>query len=94
MWEAGSGGSLPPTLAVDDPDAYDKGDARSQTLALSLFRMQVRVTRPGGSPLLRQSDIFEVKALRRHEFCFIGTSASNARLVHLVRALPEAPTAP
>jgi hypothetical protein len=56
--------------------------------------MQVRVTRPGGSPLLRQSDIFEVKALRRHEFYFVGTSASNARLVHVVRALSEAPTAP
>lgn len=94
LWGEGVGGTLPPTLAADDPDAYDKGDARSQTLALSPFRMQVRVTRPGGSPLLRQSDIFEVKPLRRHEFYFVGTSAQNSRLVHVARALSEAPTAP
>ena len=94
LWEEGPGGSLPPTLAADDPNAYEKGDARSQTLALSSYRMQVLATRPAGTPVLRESDVFPVKELRRHEFYFLGTSATNAKLVHVVRALSEAPTAP
>ena len=44
--------------------------------------------------MLRESDVFPVKELRRHEFYFLGTSATNAKLVHVVRALSEAPTAP
>jgi hypothetical protein len=94
LWQQGPGGSLPPTLADDDPVSYEKGEARSQTLALSAYRMQVLVKRPAGTPVLRESDIFEVKELRRHEFYFIGTTAANSKLVHIVRALAEAPSAP
>lgn len=94
LWQEGPGGTLPPTLADDDPNSYEKGEARSQTLALSDFRMQVVVKRPAGTPVLRESDIFEVKALRRHEFYFIGTTAANSKLVHIVRGLTEVPSTP
>ncbi len=94
LWQEGLNGPLLPALADDDPASYEKGDARSQTLALSSFRMQVVVKRPAGTPVLRESDIFEVKELRRHEFYFIGTTAANSKLVHIVRALAETPSAP
>ena len=92
LWQEGAGGTLPPTLADHDPDSYEKGDARSQTLAQSPDRMPLVDRRPAGSPVLRESDIFEVKELRRHEFYFVGTTAANSKLVHIVRGLAEVPS--
>jgi hypothetical protein len=91
LWENVYDSPLTPSLAVD-PLEYVKGMQFKSGLALSAARAQVVVTRPNDTTILRESSIFEIEALRRYEFYFVGTSAENARLVRVTSSLATAPT--
>ncbi len=83
-----------PTLAVDDPEAFEKGSQYMGKTAVNPdFVVQVKVTRPDPAIVLATSPVFQTEALKRYEFIFVGTKAKNARLVQVTTDLPEPPPA-
>ncbi len=95
LWKVEREIPVGPSTAEDDPDAFEKGDQfLGETYISDTLQMQVRASRMGGSPVLAASPVFEVKPLRRYEFVFVGTKATNVKLVRVISNLSSAPPTP
>lgn len=93
LWENVFEGPLSPS-ASPSPAAtspYQKGDQYASGFTSSVLRFQAIAYRVDGTTVLRETDIFEVKPLRRYEIYLVGTNALNARMVRVTSALVTAP---
>jgi len=91
LWERVFDGPLPPTIAADPVLTYEKGDQRAAGIVSSVLRFQAVALRSDGVTEIRESDIFEVKPLRRYEIYLVGTGTANSKLVRVTSTLSSAP---
>jgi hypothetical protein len=91
LWESVFQVPLPPSAAADESLNCQKGDQFASGIAASVLRFQVVALRTDGVTEIRESEIFEVKPLRRYEIYLVGTSAANSKLVRVTSTLSSAP---
>jgi|GEM_PF-1800000 len=92
LWKKDADIPFTPNVAAVDPLAFEKGDEYTgPTVVNPDYVVRVKVTRPDPAIVLAKSPVFEVGALKRYEFIFVGTNTTNVKLVRVISGLSSPP---